>query len=723
MKFFVFLLSVLALIACSDSENVVFLNDSDLTAQEGSSSSAEDLSSSSEIAASSNAQLSSSVVQLSSSSVQSPSSSELARSSSVARSSSSSMRSRENRDFSSSSFAKIFTDSTQIPSVVSCAVSKRRFPWNDFNYYEFLINIRANALVTKGASTEGAVKTAKDELYKTLGIDTLIENTNAPFTRRYIRDVDIVNAVNYVFFMDSTGMSYYAQDFAETGMLDRLDYCGAWKGVPWFLNSGDDETIYSWARTVGVRGCAVSNEDIENPYLIFSNIHRKCLDLPYCTDELFGTVKRIGFGDIINEDPYVCTEKGWNVARTYDRDLEGIPCDKIGEVRKSTYKNNLFYICKEDGWNVAPRVAYETRNFPCDTTPQLVRSPTIDTLYYLCKDSKWKVATHMEASTFGIPCDRDNLGKIVKSIFKEESWIIHFDSEEMRPIYTSGHYICRDTGWDDATSREVDIGERFCDVDGERIQGINNTLMYYVCYNDAWTEFYKAPCDTNNKRVSDPIRNQHYLYICYDGKWYASRTWNCELPREYYLNPDVEYGTLVDERDGEMYKTVDVFGVTWMAENLRYVTADASQSVAAQDGCEIAGRYYSKDAAPNACPAGWRLPDSIDINALVKTPEFQSLNRSGKDSYMSQFMSVIGHNCNSYECNVYGTSFLDVGFYDKGRDKFDNQTHSNYWVYGDVSTKEVFFKFFNIWDDYYRSVSQDDYVPIRCVKEYDRGRK
>ena len=702
MKFFAFLFSVLVLFACSDSENVAFLNDSDLTAQEGSSSSDEELSSSSEIA-------------VSSSDVQLSSLFELSRSSSNdAQSSSSSMKSRANRDFSSSSFALIFIDSTQIPSVVSCAASKRRFPWNDFNYYEFLINVRANALVTKGASTEDAIKTAKDELYKTLGLDTLIETSNAVFTRGYIRDDDIVNAINYVFFSDSTGMSNYAQDFAETGTLDRLDYCGAWKGVPWFSNAVDDETIYAWARTVGVRGCAVSDEDVENPYLIFSNIHRKCLDLPYCTDELFGTVKRIGFGDIINEDPYVCTEKGWNVARTYDRDLEGIPCDKIGEVRKSTYKNNLFYICKEDGWNVAPRVAYETRNFPCDTTPDLFKSPVIDTLYYLCKDSKWKVANHLEVSTFGAPCDRDHVGKMVKNKFKENTWSPYDGNEQRGALY--GYYICRDTGWDAATYREVDIGERVCDEDGKKIQGERDTLMSYVCYNNAWTEFYNAPCGEDDMRVRANLSRNRYF--CYNGKWYNSRDWSCDFPKEYYFNPNVEYGTLVDERDGETYKTVEVFGRTWMAENLRYVTPDATQSVPVEEGCEIAGRYYSLDVAETSCPAGWRLPDSTDVNSFY-TPEYQKLSGSEKASYLGQFMSEIGSRCNLYDCNVYGTSFLELGGYDTRtsakQDGLIGQTY--YWVYGDFSTKDIKHMYFYHTYISYVNPSSYLYLPIRCIKE------
>ena len=485
--------------------------------------------------------------------------------------------------------------------------------------------------------------------------------------------------------------------------------------MPWFLNSGGDETIYAWAKRVGVRGCMVADSDIDDPYLIFSNIHRKCLDLPYCTDEMFGTVKRIGFEKIISEDLYVCSEKGWKVLNEYDRDLKGVPCDKIGDFRKSEHNPNLFYVCREDGWSVASRMAYETRNNPCDATPQLMKSPVIDTLYYLCDDSKWKIANHLEVSTFGIPCDRDNIGKMVKNKFNENSRILYDGNVQKGAFY--GYYICRDTGWDAATYKEVDIGERVCDEEGKTIQGERDTLMSYVCYNNAWTEFYNAPCDEDNMRVKNPNLSRN-RYICYSGKWYNSRNWSCDFPKEYYFNPDVEYGTFVDERDGETYKTVDVFGRTWMAENLRYATPDATQSVPVEEGCEIAGRYYSLDAAETACPAGWRLPDSTDVNSFY-TPEYQKLSGSEKSSYLAQFMSEVGSRCNLYDCNVYGTSFLELGGYDTSisakQDDLIRQTY--YWVYGDYSTKDIKHMYFYHTYISYVIPGSYLYLPIRCIKE------
>ena len=39
---------------------------------------------------------------------------------------------------------------------------------------------------------------------------------------------------------------------------------------------------------------------------------------------------------------------------------------------------------------------------------------------------------------------------------------------------------------------------------------------------------------------------------------------------KYSVLPEIEYGTLIDERDGRRYKTLQVGGQVWMAENLNY---------------------------------------------------------------------------------------------------------------------------------------------------------
>lgn len=68
-----------------------------------------------------------------------------------------------------------------------------------------------------------------------------------------------------------------------------------------------------------------------------------------------------------------------------------------------------------------------------------------------------------------------------------------------------------------------------------------------------------------------------------------------------------EYGTFIDERDSQEYKTVHIGPMEWMAENIRFNTANFWTSNSDKDTGE---RYYiAEHAIKTACPEGWMLPN------------------------------------------------------------------------------------------------------------------
>ena len=147
-----------------------------------------------------------------------------------------------------------------------------------------------------------------------------------------------------------------------------------------------------------------------------------------------------------------------------------------------------------------------------------------------------------------------------------------------------------------------------------------------------------------------------------------------EFPLETYTkdsfkNPDIEYQTMTDERDGHVYRIVAIgtgdSAMTWMAENLNFSenTTDSALSINLKsqtscpfgkaESCGILGRLYTwtaamnisegyKDSIPSAkkivpirnhqgvCPAGWHVPTMDEYLSLYhRVEEKLGLSKQG----------------------------------------------------------------------------------------------
>ena len=274
-------------------------------------------------------------------------------------------------------------------------------------------------------------------------------------------------------------------------------------------------------------------------------------------------------------------------------------------------------------------------------------------------------------------------------------------------------------------------GMPFCNAD------MADTLItigkdHFVCENSSWItlemqgkEMNGIICTENGMRtIGVGETNNDLTYICVDEYW-KSILHTQDLPAEYFFNPDFEYGTFTDPRDGHVYKTTVYEGQTWLAQDMDYYDSSDTLFVnqsrcaknvgyrefsAEENGyCDGASRFYTVNVSKKVCPEGWRLPKKDDwlINgigynsALTTLPKFYVIGSfiRGKDRATT---------------DEYGLSLrMDGGIDPYGRD-MTLTGYNLFWLEEGVYTEngDLFSNFSNV------DIRENgEYVPVRCVKK------
>lgn len=171
--------------------------------------------------------------------------------------------------------------------------------------------------------------------------------------------------------------------------------------------------------------------------------------------------------------------------------------------------------------------------------------------------------------------------------------------------------------------------------------------------------------------------------------------------------------TLIDSRDGQTYRTVTIGSQIWMAENLNYKVDGSRCYGDSIENCTKYGRYYTWEAALEACPQGWHLPNEREWNTLldIAGTDLRSTTGWAKDNY------EYGYNFNGND--DYGFTALPSrpnGTYAKfwsstefpGRCIDKDSIHALYATI--YSTEPV-----PVMTTGMECGSQDQFFPIRCI--------
>lgn len=170
---------------------------------------------------------------------------------------------------------------------------------------------------------------------------------------------------------------------------------------------------------------------------------------------------------------------------------------------------------------------------------------------------------------------------------------------------------------------------------------------------------------------------------------------------------------LVDRRDGQKYKTVTIRNQVWMAQNLNYETGRSWCYDNENSNCKKYGRLYDWDNAMTACPDGWHLPSSRDVEELKSFV-------GGVKSGGAALKSTYGWMDDGNGTNSSGFTALSAGFRNYNGKFYDSGLRALFW------TSEECYRYgyaysFSLRNDKANINSLDDDksngFSVRCVKD------
>ena len=429
------------------------------------------------------------------------------------------------------------------------------------------------------------------------------------------------------------------------------------------------------------------------------------------------------------------TYKGWRKGNDNDCTLGLLGCTAGRAGRMQLAKDGNFYNCASNMWKkVEGTVPYNTEGWAClDSNAGEMKLGLYNTdVYFVCDGNAWREARTDEE----LSCRNDGLCKACT----ENSQGIFWKHE-------GNQLVCDNKTWRTPNCAEI-ATESLCTANDSAVvwecEDLGNFKIDYICSQDPGAK---------NKLVWHPVRHP-FEYTLAD--WSKKKA-------EYYTaakHPNANYGEdLVDTRDDNVYKTVYINGLRWMAENLRYADSSATVNLKGQmacygwagqaewggdslvsypQNCEIGGALYSWSAAMDLnakwndadassllslqhqgiCPDGWHVPSS-DEWIMFENNKFAFYQALGFASWTNAVDDV-------------GFSILPTGYYGKLMKEYRNNNfigignQARFWTAssGACASAAAYFvtseynEGINYGNDCWDSSSKSARFSVRCIQDY-----
>lgn len=189
-----------------------------------------------------------------------------------------------------------------------------------------------------------------------------------------------------------------------------------------------------------------------------------------------------------------------------------------------------------------------------------------------------------------------------------------------------------------------------------------NKSFYFLYAKNGLTANLEIVDIFENKTLKNEIPIQSFNHYNYSLKLIIIGTVNfIELALDVFQYNEVEIPlelgqSIIHDAQGNAYRTVNIGGKVWMAENLRTVTGNSMCYYNNPDNCIKYGRLYDWFTARMTCPQGWHLPSRDEWIQLANF--LGGLNVAG-----GKLKSITGWNLpNIGATNESGFSALPTGF-------------------------------------------------------------
>ena len=320
--------------------------------------------------------------------------------------------------------------------------------------------------------------------------------------------------------------------------------------------------------------------------------------------------------------------------------------------------------------------------------------------------------------------------------------------------FNAAKSTCMDGGGNDnvtkACVKDTVMALPKCNTIREGFLGEKDSI-YFVCKSGSWTEATELEKEIGYACIESidgmVVKGADgSLKKCSDGKWVVPSIF--DVPKEFYLNPDITYGTMTDKRDNKVYKTVKIGDQTWMAENLNYAylqrTSELdSSSFCYNDSVEYCakyGRLYTWAAAIDSvalatdadnpqdcgkdksctlpekvqgiCPEGWHLPRYAEWKTLFGEVGNNTTNLKSQTAWYIDGSAIIKGN----GTDTVGFSALPAGYKEYGESdyKYGASDYSGWYSVCFWSSKQS-------GDGYALNMCLGSYGGITDVSTGDRG--